>query len=111
MNTTTFKAVVRAVDGSFEWLDVAGETLGDGLVLHRSVRSIKGQPRLVDDSYTVSDIASGCKLFSNDTREEVLTDLAEYSSKLGERFLAALAEGRARCRMIYGQPPVAEMEK
>lgn len=108
MNTITFKAAVRAVDGNFEWFDVSGEALDDGLVLHRSIRSINGQYRLADDDYTISDIASGCKLFSNDTREEVLTDLAEYRSKLGERFLAALTEGRARCRMIYGQPPVEQ---
>lgn len=85
-----------------------GEALPDGLVLHSSIRSTFGRHRLIDDEYTISDIASGCKLFSNDTRDEVLTDLAEYRSKLGDRFLEVIAEGRARCLMIYGHPPVEQ---
>lgn len=108
MSAITFNAVVSAAGGNFEWIKVPGEALPDGLVLHPSIRSTFGRHRLIDSEYTISDIASGCKLFANDTRDEVLTDLAEYRSRLDrEQFLAAVAEGRARCLMIYGHPPAS----
>lgn len=108
MNAITFKAVVRGEAGNFEWIDVPGVALDDGLVLHPTIRPLKGRHELFDDDYSISDIACGCELFSNDTQEKVLTDLAEYRNKLGARFLETIAEGRARCWMIYGHPPHEE---